>query len=163
VERIRDLIRLTYESMFELTAEAVILLLRLALVALIYQIQGAVALTALRELRRLARPEVAARPTVPRARLIVVDPGATSLTPGDALPLRPVTRLGRSAENTIVLDDTFVSAEHAVIVQRDGTWWLSDRGSTNGTAVNGREVHGEVGLSPGDVVAIGDVRLKIAV
>ena len=156
-------IRLSYGSMFELTAEAVILLLRLALVALLYLFLGAVALMAARELRRLARPDAAVRQTVPRARLIVVDPGSTSLTPGDALPLRPVTRLGRSAENTIVLDDTFVSAEHAVIVQRDGAWWVSDRGSTNGTAVNERPVHGEVGLAPGDVVAIGDVRLKIAV
>ena len=149
--------------MFEMTADAMILLLRLVLVALLYLFLGSVALMAARELRRLARPMAAAPQTVVRARLIVVDPGATSLTPGEALPLRPVTRLGRSEENTIVLDDTFISAEHAVIVQRDGTWWLSDRGSTNGTAVNERQVHGEVGLTPGDVVAIGDVRLKIAV
>ena len=149
--------------MFELTAEAMILLLRLALVALLYLFLGAVALMASRELRRLARSGSAASPAVPRARLIVVDPGATSLRPGEMLPLRPVTRLGRSEENTIVLDDTFISAEHAVIVQRDGTWWLSDRGSTNGTALNERQVHGEVGLAPGDVVAIGDVRLKMAV
>jgi hypothetical protein len=149
--------------MFELTAEAIILLLRLALVALLYLFLGAVALMAARELRRLARPETSAGYTAPRARLIVVDPGATSLKPGETLPLRPVTRLGRSEENTIVLDDTFISAEHAVIVQRDGSWWLSDRGSTNGTAVNERPVQGEVGLEAGDVVAIGDVRLKIAV
>jgi hypothetical protein len=149
--------------MFEMTADAMILLLRLVLVALLYLFLGSVALMAARELRRLARPMAAAPQTVVRARLIVVDPGATSLTPGEALPLRPVTRLGRSEENTIVLDDTFISAEHAVIVERDGTWWLSDRGSTNGTAVNERQVHGEVGLTPGDVVAIGDVRLKIAV
>jgi len=149
--------------MFELTAEAMILLLRLALVALLYLFLGAVALMASRELRRLARSGSAASPAVPRARLIVVDPGATSLRPGEMLPLRPVTRLGRSEDNTIILDDTFVSAEHAVIVQRDGTWWLSDRGSTNGTALNERQVHGEVGLAPGDVVAIGDVRLKMAV
>jgi hypothetical protein len=149
--------------MFEPTAEAIILLLRLALVALLYLFLGAVALMATRELRRLARTAAAAPQTIPRARLIVVDPGATSLTPGETLPLRPVTRLGRSEENTIVLDDTFISAEHAVIVQRDGTWWLSDRGSTNGTAVNEQPVHGEVGLTPGDVVAIGDVRLRIAV
>lgn len=149
--------------MFELTAEAIILLLRLALVALLYLFLGAVALTTARELRRLARTSTAAPHAVQRARLIVIDPGATSLTPGEALPLRPVTRLGRSEENTIVLDDTFISAEHAVIVQRDGTWWLSDRGSTNGTAVNEQPVHGEVGLTPGDVVGIGDVRLRIAV
>ena len=149
--------------MFELTAEAMILLLRLALVALLYLFLGAVALAGARELGRLAQSAAAPHPAVPRARLIVVDPGATSLTPGEVLPLGPVTRLGRSEENTIVLDDTFVSAEHAVILQRDGTWWLADRGSTNGTAVNEQPVHGEVGLVVGDVVAIGDVRLKLAV
>lgn len=148
--------------MFELTAEATILLLRLALVALIYLFLGAIVLAAARELRRLAQPVAAGRPTVPGPRLIVVDPGETGLTPGEAFPLRPMTRLGRSDENTIVLDDTFVSGEHAIIFQRDGRWWLSDRGSTNGTAVNEQPVRGEVSLTPGDVVAIGDVRLKIA-
>ena len=148
--------------MFELTAEAIILLLRVALVALLYLFLGTVALMATRELRRLAHGATAAPHAVVRSRLIVIDPGATSLTPGETLPLRPVTRLGRSEENTIVLDDTFISAEHAVIVQRDGTWWLSDRGSTNGTALNEESIHGEVALTPGDVVAIGDVRLRIA-
>jgi hypothetical protein len=147
--------------MFELTAEAIILLLRLALVALIYLFLGVIALAAARELRRLTRPAVSTHHNVPGPRLIVVDPGATSLTPGETFPLRPVTRLGRSQENTIVLDDTFISGEHAVIVERDGTWWLSDRGSTNGTAVNEQVIRGEVGLTPGDIVAIGDVRLKV--
>jgi hypothetical protein len=147
---------------FEMTAEAVILLLRLALVALIYLFLASIALAAARELRALARqpaPTPAGRQT---GHLIVVDAGATSLALGDALPLRSVTRLGRAAQNTIVIDGTFVSAEHAVIVQRDGGWWLSDRGSTNGTAVNERPVHGEVGLRPGDIVGIGDVRLRLA-
>jgi hypothetical protein len=148
--------------MFELTAEAIILLLRLAIVALIYLFLAFVALAAVRELRRLSLQSASARSVGRSARLIVVDPGATTLTPGDALPLRPVTRLGRSLDSTIVLDDTFISAEHAVIVHRDGAWWLSDRGSTNGTAVNDRPVQGEVGLASGDVVAIGDVRLKVA-
>ena len=45
--------------------------------------------------------------------LIVLQPGSTSLTLGEALPLRPVTKLGRAAQNTIVLDGNFISAEHA--------------------------------------------------
>jgi hypothetical protein len=148
--------------MFELTAEAVILLLRIAVVALIYLFLASIALAAARELRALAR--VTSTPNQGRrgGHLVVVQPGATSLTLGEALPLRAVTRLGRGSQNTIVLDDTFISAEHAVIVQRDGGWWLTDRGSTNGTAVNDRPVKGEVGLQSGDVVAIGDVRLKVA-
>jgi hypothetical protein len=147
--------------MFELTAEAIILLLRLALVALIYLFLGVVALTAVRELRRLARGTPSGQHAAPGPRLVVVDAGATSLTPGGVIALRPVTRLGRAEGNTVVLDDTFVSGEHAVIVERNGAWWLSDRGSTNGTAVNEQPVRGEVSLTPGDIVSIGDVRLKL--
>lgn len=147
--------------MFELTAEAIILLLRLALVGLLYLFVAFVVLAAARELRRagVAAPESAA--ARPGARLIVIDPGDTSLIPGESLTLRPVTRLGRAEGNTVVLDGTYISAEHAAIIQRDGAWWLSDRGSTNGTSLNERPVSGEVGLTPGDVVGIGDVRLRI--
>ena len=148
--------------MFELTAEAVILLLRLVLVALIYLFLWAIVLAAAREVRTLAHRSAAPGEGRRGGHLIVVQAGATSLALGEALPLRPVTKLGRAAQNTIVLDGTFVSAEHAVIVQRDDGWWLTDRGSTNGTAVNDRPVKGEVGLRAGDIVAIGDVRLKVA-
>jgi pSer/pThr/pTyr-binding forkhead associated (FHA) protein len=147
--------------MFELTAEAIILLLRLAFVGLLYLFVAFVVLAAARELRRAATIAPDSRAARHTARLIVVDPGDTSLLPGETLALRPVTRLGRGEENTIVLDGTFISAEHAAIIERDGSWWLSDRGSRNGTAVNDRLISGEVGLAPGDVVGIGDVRLRI--
>jgi hypothetical protein len=148
--------------MFELTGEALILVLRLALVGLIYLFLGAIMLAAARELRVLARHPSTVGEGRRGGHLIVVDAGATRLIPGAALPLRPITRLGRAADNTIVIDGTFVSAEHATIVQRDGAWWLADRGSTNGTLLNDRPVQGEVAVQPGDVVAIGDVRLKVA-
>ena len=147
--------------MFELTAEAIILLLRLALVALIYLFLGFVVLAAARELRRMARQQPVARSAAGPPRLIVVDSGGTSLAMGEALRLRPITRLGRSVDNTIVIDGTFISAEHAAIVQRDGSWWLSDQGSTNGTGLNDHLVRGEVELTAGDVVVIGDVRLRV--
>lgn len=95
--------------------------------------------------------------------LIVLQPGSTSLPPGQGLPLRPVTAIGRARTNDLVLDDAFVSAEHALITRRDGRWWLRDRGSTNGSSVNDRPVTGEVELSDGDVLRIGDVRLKLKV
>jgi hypothetical protein len=149
--------------MFELSAEAIILLVRLALVALLYLFLAAIALNAARELRRLAVQPPARGLAAPRARLVVVDPGTSNLTAGEVLNLQSVTRIGRAAQNTIVIDGTFVSAEHAAIVHREGRWWLADRGSTNGTALNARGVQGEVGLAPGDVVSIGDVRLKLTV
>ena len=95
-------------------------------------------------------------------RLVVVNPGETDLEPGEALALQPMTRLGRSGRNTIVLNDSYVSSEHAVISYRDGSWWLADSNSTNGTLLNDRRVNGETTLSPGDVIGIGGIRLKVA-
>ena len=149
--------------MFELTAEAIILILRLALVGLLYLFLGIVALTATRELRRLSRVRTAGQHEAAWGQVLVVDPGATSLDIGTVVPLRAVTRLGRSPSSTILLDGTYVSAEHAVIARRDGRWWLSDSGSTNGTVLNGVTIRGETALTDGDIVEIGDVKLRVTV
>lgn len=148
--------------MFQFTGETTILLLRVALLAALYLFLFLVVVSVRRELRRASSEPAVGGGSAPSARLVVLDPGQTSLAAGAALPLRPVTRLGRSSGCTIVLDDTFVSGEHAVISFRDGGWWLADRGSTNGTVVNDAPVRGEVGLSLGDVIAVGKIRLKVA-
>ena len=157
--------------MLELTADVTIFVLRLALLALLYLFLLLVVGSVRRDLRRTAAATTpahgASRAGVPgggaaSARLVVLDPGETGLDPGAALPLRPVTRLGRSHESTIVLNDKMVSAEHAVISFRDGAWWLADRGSTNGTLVNDQQVRGEVGLATGDVIGVGNIRLELA-
>jgi pSer/pThr/pTyr-binding forkhead associated (FHA) protein len=149
--------------MFELTAEAIILILRLALVGLLYLFLGIVALTAARELRRLSRVGAAGSREAVRGQVLVVDPGATSLPTGAVVPLRAVTRLRRSPSSTILLDGTYVSAEHAAITLRDDRWWLSDSGSTNGTVLNGVTIRGETALTDGDIVEIGDVKLRVTV
>jgi hypothetical protein len=149
--------------MFELTAEAIILILRLTLVGLLYLFLGIVALTAARELRRLSQVGAAVEREAARGQVLIVDPGATSLAIGTVIPLRAVTRLGRSPSSTILLDGTYVSGEHAVIALRDGAWWLSDAGSTNGTVLNGVAIRGETALSDGDIVEIGDVKLRVTI
>jgi hypothetical protein len=149
--------------MFELTAEAIILILRLALVGLLYLFLGIVALTAARELRRLSRVGEVGQRAAARGQVLVVDPGATSLPTGAVVPLRSVTRLGRSPSSTILLDGTYVSSDHAVIALRDDTWWLADSGSTNGTVLNGVTIRGETALTNGDIVEIGDVKLRVTV
>lgn len=96
------------------------------------------------------------------ARLVVLEPGSTQLARGEELALQPITNLGRSGRNTIVLDDTYVSTDHAAIAYRDGTWWLTDKGSTNGTVVNERPITGDVALKPGDVIGVGRLRFRMA-
>lgn len=57
---------------------------------------------------------------------------------GTSVPLGSDTiTLGRSADNTIVLDDEFISSHHARLFP-DGasdSWTIEDLGSTNGTVV----------------------------
>jgi pSer/pThr/pTyr-binding forkhead associated (FHA) protein len=68
--------------------------------------------------------------------------------------LRSPTRLGRLADNDIVLNDKRVSRHHAEVVQQGTRWLVRDTGSTNGTAVNGKIVR-EAVLKPGDRVSLG--------
>lgn len=98
-----------------------------------------------------------------RVALVVVTPGETDLLPGDRLPLVPITTLGRALTNTIVLADSFASAEHARLTRQDGRWWLEDLDSRNGTFLN--EVRLQTGrpvaVVEGDMVGVGSVRLRV--
>jgi len=70
---------------------------------------------------------------------------------------RFTTTLGRGLENDFVLnDDRTVSRQHASIIFENGSFFIIDRCSKNGTRVNGRKVDGErVSLSSGDCLCIG--------
>ncbi|MCA9998058.1 MAG: FHA domain-containing protein, partial [Anaerolineales bacterium] len=51
----------------------------------------------------------------------------------------PLT-IGRSPDNTIQLNSSFVSSHHLRIEDSDGQAWLQDLGSRNGTRLNGKLV-----------------------
>ena len=76
-------------------------------------------------------------------------------------PLLPVTSVGRGANNTIVLPDGYASNEHALLMRRNGQWWLQDQGSRNGTLLNQLPVQGTAVISAGDIISIGGIDLKI--
>lgn len=87
--------------------------------------------------------------------------GDAAAIPNDTLfPLSPVTSLGRSSGNTIVIDDGYASAEHALIILRGQQWWLEDLGSRNGTLLNNMPVNESIVLSVSDLITIGDTQLK---
>jgi hypothetical protein len=48
--------------------------------------------------------------------------------------------IGRDAKNDLTFASPTVSREHATIAFRDGRWYLEDRGSFNGTFLNGTRV-----------------------
>ncbi len=79
---------------------------------------------------------------------------------GACFVLEGRTRVGRASDSDIQLDEPSVSRHHAgVRRQADGSYELSDLGSTSGTSVNGVPIRKTV-LQPDDVIAIGRSRFS---
>jgi predicted Zn finger-like uncharacterized protein len=59
---------------------------------------------------------------------------------------QPLTIIGRE-EGDVITRDPETSRRHAhLVIRRDGTVWISDQQSTNGTRVNGERITGSVQL-----------------
>ena len=69
-------------------------------------------------------------------------------------PIRGAFTIGRAPSNHLSLDDPKVSRRHAIIRPGDHGYLLFDRGSTNGTVVNGQTIERHP-LIDGDVIRIG--------
>jgi len=140
--------------------DTLILVIRLLLTALLYLFLGAVFIVLWRDLRTTTEAPAAIQER--KARLIALA-SCEGLEEGVALALQPFTTLGRGPANTIVVPDTFASAEHALISWRGGQWWLEDLDSRNGTRLNDVSVTAPTVLSAGDLVSIGQVKLKVEI
>ena len=143
--------------------DILLFVLRLVLAGLLYAFLGAVLIMLWRDLRRgtTERPD-----SRPESRLVVLDGAAESsdgLASGTAFPLQPVTSIGRSPSNAVVIPDTYASSQHALLTWREGQWWLEDRNSRNGTRLNGKPVAEPTLVSAGDVIAVGRTKLKLEV
>src|SRR3954451_15684551 len=68
------------------------------------------------------------------------------------------TRIGRSPDCEIFLDDVTVSRNHAVLLQRDGKYFVEDQGSLNGNIDNRRRID-SAPLSEGKDVRLGKYRM----
>jgi pSer/pThr/pTyr-binding forkhead associated (FHA) protein len=54
--------------------------------------------------------------------------------------LKESVTIGRDARNDLMFDSQSVSREHAALTFRDQRWYIEDRGSFNGTFLNGTRV-----------------------
>ena len=131
-------------------------LLRLLFLGLLYAFLWAVVRVLLRDLRAAAR-----EPGVELGRLVVLTSPSGEPAVGATFGLDAVATLGRDVNNSIVLEDDFVSAAHASLTFRGRTWYVEDLGSTNGTFVNGSQVDGIAPLSFGDELQLGQIRLRL--
>jgi hypothetical protein len=143
-----------------LTFDAQMLLLRGAVLAVLYLFIALVLLVVGGDLRRAAAaPRVHRRSAL--GQIILVDPGPTGLEEGKSFPLSAVSSIGRSLRNVVSIDDEFLSAEHALLSWRDDSWWVEDLGSKNGTFLNGVRVLRAVPVSGGDTIEVGRVVLRL--
>ncbi len=133
-----------------------------ALIALIYFVLFMLVVTVRREfgMRIIARQPQAA--TI--AHLRVINPGNNApIRAGELFDLTFETSLGAASDNQVVLSNPFVSNHHARLRYENGSWWLEDLDSRNGTLLNGRRcvAYQAESLAMGANIQMGDLVLQV--
>lgn len=150
---------------------AVLTLVKLALLALLYLFLFRTVRTVASDLYGVGQRKQAPPPRTPVAkaeqpkktrrqpRELVVHPPNGRPT---VVPLKdgPVT-LGRSDRAGVLVEDVYVSDEHAEVAPDEGGWSVRDLGSTNGTFLNGAKVTQPTPLAAGDQLRLGKTRVEV--
>ena len=68
------------------------------------------------------------------------------------------TTIGRSPDCGVFLDDVTVSRRHAVLIAREGRYFVEDQGSLNGTFLNRKRIE-SAELTDGDELQVGKYRM----
>lgn len=80
---------------------------------------------------------------------------------GSVIPMATAITLGRKENNTVVLNDRFVSSYHAKIYLKNREYYLEDLQSTNGTYVNENKIEGNIRLNVNDIIGFGSTAFKV--
>jgi hypothetical protein len=137
----------------------VLLALQLGFVALLYLVLLRFAGSLLKDLRSAEQAQLASRSGI--GRLAVLESPEDEPPAGSMIALGPINSIGRNVNNTIYVEDDFVSSTHAMLTFRGRSWFVEDQGSTNGTYVNGHRIDRPVALSFGDELTVGRVRMRL--
>ncbi|WP_027632002.1 FHA domain-containing protein [Clostridium hydrogeniformans] len=84
-----------------------------------------------------------------------------TLKVGAVVPINGEITLGRRDDNSIILNDQYVSGYHAKIYLRNNQCIIEDLNSTNGTFINEEDIKGKRYVEEGDKIKIGSVEFKI--
>lgn len=107
------------------------------------------------------------RPPSARRDTLVAGPETRLLASGESLAIQlvakdggPEVRLGRDADNDLVIDDATLSRVHLYLRRAaTGEWSAQDAGSRNGTKVDGAPALAALPLRQASVLEAGAVRL----
>ncbi len=147
-----------------MTLDVFLLILRLLLIVLLYLFLMQVVIAITRDLRKTSsvKDVVGGSASPILGHLIVVDSGPSQITPGTSFDLQAHTTIGRGPTSTIQLNENFISGEHTRMTYRNGTWFVQDAGSTNGTYLNNLPARDSLAAHVGDIVQVGYIRFKLA-
>jgi len=145
-----------------LILNAIGIVLQYSLMLLLYYFLFKVARLAYSDLADIPLAPRPVAPTLPlgndsraeEASLVVVSSGQVKLSQ-PLYKLGETITIGRTSGNDIVINDSFVSHEHACISRYKHGFWLADLQSTNGTLLNKRQLKEETCLKDGDIITIG--------
>ena len=70
--------------------------------------------------------------------------------------------LGRANTNGIALEDTYVSTVHARIFRTNGTYFIEDLASRNGSTLNGQAIVATTAMVPGDRLQLGGTMMEFS-
>ena len=149
-------------------AEPLAVGLKFGFLAVLYLFLLWVARSAFRELRRTGGPapqetglhqvEGSGRQASTDAWLVVQSGGG--LDGGERFDLFGGLSIGRSSEADVRIEDRFASQIHTRVYSRKNSYFVEDLGSTNGTYLNGEQVHSEAELRDLDTIRIGDTEFR---
>ena len=154
-------------------ADLIVTLLKVAFLAVLWRFVLLVANVIRTDLFRTAPVgprEKASRPQATRSpqpkkrgrndpRVLAIDTGPQA---GTRLALVDEFRIGRSSDCALILDDDYVSGDHASLARRaNGDWVVTDLGSTNGTFVNEVRVVTPTVVTPVDSLRIGRTQMRL--
>ncbi len=92
---------------------------------------------------------------------VVESPGYSEVMEKKLYPIRTISNIGRGKENTIILNDPYVSSKHAEVFTEGGKLFLKDLNSTNKTYKNGVSVTGIEEIAEGDLIKIGQTMFRV--
>jgi pSer/pThr/pTyr-binding forkhead associated (FHA) protein len=81
-----------------------------------------------------------------------------------AIDIKRMITVGRDPNSDIVIkDDPLVSRRHALIEREDNIYYITDKGSTNGTYVNNNPIPKceRYRLKKGDMIQVGKTKLTV--
>ncbi|MFZ4827971.1 MAG: FHA domain-containing protein [Phototrophicaceae bacterium] len=127
---------------------------------LLYGFMGLLAYGLRLEFQHLESPSRITNET--HGKLIQLRKAMDDFSPTDKIyPIFLRTTIGRNGDNTLQIEDDYLSSNHAHLYLRDNIWWLEDLGSRNGTLLNNIEIKQAVIITHGDIISMGNIHLKI--